>query len=171
MGNTPRWDICDRNRNPIRHRSLTRPQNPTNVHPTRNSRNSSNPSTKNHHNLRPIHRPPIPHPHPTPMTEKNTTPNNHTDIHTNKWMQQANCKNKTNQMFPKHHKDITYITQARQICANCPVKTECLNYALQYPPADMHGVWAGLTSRQLAAEQHRRQIKPTKPSLSRMWND
>ena len=30
--------------------------------------------------------------------------------------------------------------------------------------ADMHGVWAGLTSRQLAAEQRRRGVKPTKPT-------
>jgi len=105
------------------------------------------------------------------MPEKNITPNKPEDIHTTNWMDNANCENKTNQMFPKTHKDITYISEARNICNNCKVKPECLTYALQYPTADMHGVWAGLTSRQLAAEQKKRGIKPTKPTLSQMWND
>ena len=73
-------------------------------------------------------------------------------------------------MFPKEHKDITYIQQARTICEECPVKQECLEYALEFPPADMHGVWAGMTSRQIAAEQRRQGIKPVRPTLSQMWN-
>ncbi len=87
------------------------------------------------------------------------------------WMDQAACKGKTKLMFPKEHKDITYIAQARMVCKTCEVKDQCLEYALQYPPADMHGVWAGLTSRQLAAEQRRRGVKPTKPTLAQMWGD
>lgn len=92
-------------------------------------------------------------------------------IHGTKWMDNANCKGKTHLMFPKEHKDITYIAQARAICRVCLVKRYCLEYALQYPPADMHGVWAGLTSRQLAAEQRKRNIKPSKPTLAQMWSD
>ena len=61
----------------------------------------------------------------------------------------AACKGKTNLMFPKEHKDITYIAEARAICKTCPVQKLCLEYALDFPAADMHGVWAGLTSRQL----------------------
>ena len=83
----------------------------------------------------------------------------------------AACKGKTNLMFPKEHKDITYIAQARAICKSCPVQKQCLEYALEFPPADMHGVWAGLTSRQLAAEQRRRGVKPIRPTLSQMWGD
>jgi hypothetical protein len=89
----------------------------------------------------------------------------------NQWMQHANCKNKTHLMFPKEYKDITYITEARKICKTCPVKPECLNYALQYPPADMHGVWAGYTPRQLAAQQRKLGLKPTKPTIAQMWGD
>ena len=74
-------------------------------------------------------------------------------------------------MFPKEHKDITYIAQARAICKSCLVRRYCLGYALQFPAADMHGVWAGLTSRQLAAEQRKRGLKPTKPTLAQMWGD
>jgi WhiB family redox-sensing transcriptional regulator len=85
------------------------------------------------------------------------------------WFELAACKKKTELMFPKEHKDITYIAQARAICKSCPVKAPCLEYALEFPPADMHGVWAGLTSRQLAAEQRRRGVKPTRPTLAQMW--
>lgn len=87
------------------------------------------------------------------------------------WFKLAACKNKTELMFPKQHKDITYIAQARAICKACPVRSKCLEYALEFPPADMHGVWAGLTSRQLAAEQRRRKIKPIRPTLAQMWGD
>jgi hypothetical protein len=101
------------------------------------------------------------------MNQPNQT--NLNDTHTTNWQQQANCKNKTNQMFPKDHKDITYIKTARQICKACTVKTPCLEEALQYPTTDMSGVWAGLTPRQLAAEQRRRGISPSKPSIAVIW--
>jgi WhiB family redox-sensing transcriptional regulator len=91
-------------------------------------------------------------------------------IHRFKWMDEANCKGRTYLMFPKEHKDITYIQQARAICEECPVKSKCLEYALEFPPADMHGVWAGMTSRQIAAEQRKRGVKPLRPTLSQMWN-
>lgn len=87
------------------------------------------------------------------------------------WFGMAACKGKTELMFPKQHKDITYIAQARALCRTCPVIDHCLEYALEFPSADMHGVWAGLTSRQLAAEQRRRKLKPTRPTLAQMWGN
>lgn len=100
------------------------------------------------------------------MTQQNET--NLTDIHEN-WRAHANCQGKTHLMFPTEYKDITYIKQARQICNNCPVKTQCLNHALEYPAADMHGVWAGLTSRQLLQEQRKRGITAIRPSIAQMY--
>ena len=38
---------------------------------------------------------------------------------------------------------------AKAICATCPVREECLEYALETRPAD--GIWGGLT----AIERHR----------------
>lgn len=104
---------------------------------------------------------------------KNHEPADPTTIQTTPttWMDNANCKGQTNLMFPQHHKDITYIQQAREICANCEVQKECLEYALEFPAADMHGVWAGLTSRQLGAEQKRRGVRPTRPTLAQMWGE
>lgn len=87
------------------------------------------------------------------------------------WAQHANCQGQTNTMFPQYHKDASYIEPARRLCATCPVKAPCLDYALEYPAADMHGVWAGLTSRQLAAEQRARGIRPIRPTLAAMWGD
>lgn len=87
------------------------------------------------------------------------------------WTHMAECRGQTAKMFPAHHKDTQYITAARKICGECPVRKECLNYALEFPAADMHGVWAGLTPRQLAAEQRRRGIRPTRPTISQMWAD
>ena len=45
-------------------------------------------------------------------------------------MSEASCKGKTYVMFPKEHKDITYIVDARALCAECPVQPKCLEYAL-----------------------------------------
>lgn len=87
------------------------------------------------------------------------------------WKERANCLGQTHDMFPRWHKDISYISKARAICRACPVQPECLEEALQYPVTDMHGVWAGLTPRQLAAEQQRRGIKSTKPTLAQIWAD
>lgn len=87
------------------------------------------------------------------------------------WMARSRCRGETDKMFPKGHKDISYIQEAREMCANCTVRPQCLEYALEFPAADMHGVWAGLTSRQLAAEQKRRKIVPKRPTLSQMWGE
>lgn len=105
------------------------------------------------------------------LPNKNTQPLPALAIPKKDWFQHAACKGKTELMFPKQHKDITYIPQARAICKGCPVKAHCLEYALEFPAADMHGVWAGLTSRQLAAEQRRRKVKPTRPTLAQMWGN
>lgn len=105
------------------------------------------------------------------MSEKNIPLGILGDIHAYEWMGDSNCKGKTHLMFPKEHKDITYIQEARAICSECKVSKECMEYALEFPPADMHGVWAGMTSRQLAAEQKKRGLRPIRPTLSQMWSD
>lgn len=87
------------------------------------------------------------------------------------WRSYAACKGKTEEMFPRYHKDITYITAARQICKGCPVAGDCLDDVLTYPMADISGVWAGMTPRQLAAEQRRRGVRPTKPTIAALWSD
>jgi hypothetical protein len=115
-------------------------------------------------------------PEPTPtqnapqQPEQPLTTDTHTTNNQNQtWRNNANCTGKTNMMFPKNYKDITYIPAARALCKECTVQTQCLEYALEFPSADLHGVWAGYTPRQLAAEQRRRGIKPIRPTLAQMW--
>ena len=73
-------------------------------------------------------------------------------------------------MFPREHKDLSYISEARRICRQCDVRKECLDYALSFPPSDLHGVWAGLTPRQLAAEANRRGVRPERFTLAQVWS-
>jgi WhiB family redox-sensing transcriptional regulator len=72
-------------------------------------------------------------------------------------------------MFPKGHKDLSYISEARRICRTCPVRKDCLEYALSFPTSDLHGVWAGLTPRQLSAEAQRLGISPERFTLAQVW--
>jgi WhiB family redox-sensing transcriptional regulator len=95
----------------------------------------------------------------------------HTKAHKDHWTEQANCKGKQNKFFPKQHKDISYITEARAICKQCPVLRQCRDYALEFPAADMHGVWAMMTSRQIDKEQKRLGIRPSRTTIAGVWGD
>jgi WhiB family redox-sensing transcriptional regulator len=44
--------------------------------------------------------------------------------------------------------------QAKAVCGNCPVRLQCLGWALAGPLGD--GIWAGLDAEELAAERRRR---------------
>ncbi len=43
--------------------------------------------------------------------------------------------------------------QAKRICRECPVRSQCLSYAIE-APVD-HGVWGGLTERE---RRHQRRL-------------
>lgn len=38
------------------------------------------------------------------------------------------------------------VVNAKRLCEACPVKSECLAYALANP--ELHGIWGGLTPRE-----------------------
>jgi WhiB family redox-sensing transcriptional regulator len=64
------------------------------------------------------------------------------------WMLSGKCRElEPNEFFPS---DGTGVTKARSICADCPVKEPCLEYALRNRID--HGVWGG------ASERERRRI-------------
>jgi WhiB family redox-sensing transcriptional regulator len=46
--------------------------------------------------------------------------------------------------------------QAKRICRDCPVRKECLAYAMD-APVD-HGIWGGMTERE--RRRHRRRTGP-----------
>ena len=44
--------------------------------------------------------------------------------------------------------------KAKQICTSCPVRAECLTYAVSRP--EKYGIWGGLNEDERAAERRRR---------------
>ncbi len=66
----------------------------------------------------------------------------------NDWMAEGNCRHHPSSVF--FPSDGTGVEVARRICATCPVKAPCLEYALCNHIA--HGVWGG------ASERERRRI-------------
>lgn len=67
----------------------------------------------------------------------------------NDWMKRANCLGVDPDLFFPEKGGAT--TEAKQVCETCEVKTECLDYGLQYSMG--HGVWGG------ASDRERRRIK------------
>jgi len=63
-------------------------------------------------------------------------------------------------MFPR---DITGVTVAQEVCATCPVKLRCLDYALA--ARIEHGVWGGTSSRQRSRINRDRRTRP-RPNAS-----
>jgi WhiB family redox-sensing transcriptional regulator len=55
------------------------------------------------------------------------------------WPQQAVCTGEDPSIFFPAHGDPGI--RARRVCANCPVKMDCLEYAID---ADEWGIWGGL---------------------------
>jgi WhiB family transcriptional regulator, redox-sensing transcriptional regulator len=48
--------------------------------------------------------------------------------------------------------------KAKAICARCPVRTQCLDYALR--SSIKHGIWGGLNQEERARERRRRVRRP-----------
>ncbi len=64
------------------------------------------------------------------------------------WMADGNCRDESPSLF--FPSDGVGVEVARRICATCPVKSPCLEYALRNRID--HGVWGG------ASERERRRI-------------
>jgi len=70
------------------------------------------------------------------------------DHHEQVWMLEGLCRERApEEFFPS---DGVGVDAARKVCADCPVKAPCLEYALTYRID--HGVWGG------ASERERRRI-------------
>lgn len=60
------------------------------------------------------------------------------------WMAEGACKGLADLMFPERGEDTS---QAKAVCAACPVVGECREYGLTLP-YDLPGVWGGLSQRE-----------------------
>ena len=76
------------------------------------------------------------------------------------WMRLGNCQQHPPQVF--FPSDGVGVEVARRICATCPVKEACLEYAL-YHRID-HGVWGGASERERRRILKRRRLAATSAS-------
>jgi WhiB family redox-sensing transcriptional regulator len=74
------------------------------------------------------------------------------------WMLRAKCRGATpSEFFPSDGVGVEF---AQRICGNCPVRVECLEYALKFRIE--HGVWGGASERERRRIlRRRRQLNPT----------
>lgn len=77
------------------------------------------------------------------------------------WMQHAACKGLTSLMFPggddKGNPVNQSVKTAREVCAACPVRSECREYSVHMEPMYTRcGVWSGLTDKGLRTERKQR---------------
>lgn len=63
------------------------------------------------------------------------------------WREAAACANRTdNLFFPNTEGETSFMRAAKAICTGCPVRLECLDYAIE--TGQTEGIWGGLTSRE-----------------------
>lgn len=68
------------------------------------------------------------------------------------WMADAACVDADPDLFFADHGRPA--TEAKQICGGCPVRVECLDFALA--GRERFGIWGGLTEKQRRVEARRR---------------
>lgn len=75
------------------------------------------------------------------------------------WREQAACRGKpTGWWFPPAQMTVTDwadYQRAREICASCPVRSECLTYALGDQATRTNGLWAGTTPDERRGKKRR----------------
>jgi len=71
------------------------------------------------------------------------------------WMARGNCRSEAPSVF--FPSDGVGVDFARRICADCPVKSPCLEYALRN--GIDHGVWGGASERERRRIARRRRLE------------
>ncbi len=71
------------------------------------------------------------------------------------WMADGNCRDESPALFFPN--DGVGVEVARRICATCPVKSPCLEYALRN--GIDHGVWGGASERERRRIARRRRLE------------
>ena len=73
----------------------------------------------------------------------------------NEWMAEGNCREQAPALF--FPSDGVGVEVARRVCATCPVKEPCLEYALRN--GIDHGVWGGASERERRRIARRRRLE------------
>lgn len=70
-------------------------------------------------------------------------------------MTQAACRNLPTELFFPTDKDDVTAERAKAVCARCPVRRDCVAYAVADP--EVYGIWGATTERQ--RRNRRRQLR------------
>ncbi len=76
------------------------------------------------------------------------------------WMTKGKCRDVSPSVFFPHNG--VGVERARRVCAGCPVKELCLEYALAQRID--HGVWGGASERERRRIARRRRLEKVAPS-------
>lgn len=76
-----------------------------------------------------------------------------------RWFPDAACRGVDPTLFHPRRGENDNIDAARAICAECPVRDDCLEYALER--RERHGVWGG------RSENERRRIRSERARVAR----
>lgn len=79
------------------------------------------------------------------------------------WMARGKCHDMPPEIF--FPSDGVGVEVARKICADCPVKTPCLEYALLH--GIEHGVWGGASERERRRIARQRRLAAAPANASR----
>ncbi|MGH9012468.1 MAG: WhiB family transcriptional regulator [Acidimicrobiia bacterium] len=81
------------------------------------------------------------------------------DHQVHRWMLSARCREYAPEVF--FPSDGVGVDAARRICTDCPVRGECLEYALAYRID--HGVWGGASERERRRILRARRLAASRP--------
>jgi len=84
------------------------------------------------------------------------------------WWQAAACRTADPDIFfpvSAHGPGEDEIAQAKAICATCPVRRQCLQFALA--THQVHGVWGGTTEEERRLHLHTQPVVPAQQGSSR----
>lgn len=70
------------------------------------------------------------------------------------WFKSASCSREDPEMFFPQRAKSKAEADAMQVCRECPVRQECLDYALEHE--ERFGVWGGVSERERKAMLRRR---------------
>lgn len=72
------------------------------------------------------------------------------------WRNHAACQTVDPELFfpvGKTKPELEHVDRAKEVCGNCPVRSQCLQYALE--TNQDHGIWGGLTEDERRAMKRR----------------
>ena len=78
------------------------------------------------------------------------------------WMRSGECLGADPDLFFPERGEPT--EPAKEMCARCPVRATCLEYALAN--GEMHGIWGGMSERQRRVERRRRALCAAPPACA-----